>query len=115
MAEQIKGLPPKAVPQAALATSAIGSAAACIVYGISGYNSKASTQFMQLHDAAALPADTAVPAFNMTVAASSNFNMDFGLYGMPFANGVVACNSSTAPTKTIGSADFQFFFRLTPN
>lgn len=102
------------MPQAALAASLIGLAAPCTVYGISGYNSKGSAQFIQLHDSATLPADTAVPAFNITAATVANFSVDFGMYGMPFKNGVVICNSSTAPTKTIGSADCQFFLRLTP-
>ena len=96
--------------QAALATSKVIKASAGTLFGISGYNSGAA-QFIQLHDAAALPADTAVPVVNIAVAATSNFSIDFGLYGMAFANGIVACNSSTAATKTIGGADCQFFAR----
>ena len=96
--------------QAALATSKVIKAAAGTLYGLSGYNSGAA-QFIQLHDASALPADSAVPVVNIAVAATSNFSIDFGIYGMSFATGIVACNSSTAATKTIGAADCQFFAR----
>jgi hypothetical protein len=75
------------------------------VISIVGYNSKASAQFIQLHDSATLPADTAVPVYTFTVAATSNFSIDVPITGIPFTNGIVICNSSTGPTKTIGSAD----------
>lgn len=79
-----------------------------ILNGITGYNSKASAQFIQIHDAAALPDDAEVPVLMMLVQASSTFGIDFGTHGREFANGIVICNSSTGPTKTIGSADCWF-------
>lgn len=75
---------------------------------LSGYNSKGSAQFIQLHDAASLPADTAVPVFTMTVATAANFTITLPIAGMKFSTGIVVCNSSTGPTKTIGSADCYF-------
>lgn len=75
------------------------------LFGMSGYNSKGSAQFIQLHDAAALPAEAAVPQVVFTVAATANFSIDFGVYGRTFLKGIVVCNSSTGPTKTIGSGD----------
>lgn len=78
------------------------------LFGLTGFNSKLSGQFIQLHDAGALPADTAVPVVVFYVPASSNFSIDFGIYGRSFVNGVVVCNSSTGPTKTIGAADCWF-------
>jgi hypothetical protein len=90
---------------AAYAASLVVKAKSGVLYGFSGYNSKASAQFVQVHDAAALPADAAVPKLLVTVPASSNFSVDLGLRGRFFANGIVICNSSTGPTKTIGAAD----------
>ncbi len=112
MTTPISTIAPNNETQAALAASFQISVVPDVLIGIAGYNSKASAQFIQLHDSATAPADTAVPKFNITVAASSNFSIDFGIYGMDFQNGIYACNSSTAPTKTIGSADCQFFARL---
>lgn len=80
-------------------------ASASMLYGLSGYSSKGSAQFIQIHDSAALPAEGAVPKVVFTVGASSNFSIDFGVFAMAFYNGVYVVNSSTGPTKTIGSAD----------
>lgn len=82
--------------------------------GLSGYNSKVSAQFIQIHDAAALPADAAVPKIVFEVAASSKFAIDYGVNGRTFDIGIVVCNSSTAPTKTIGSADCWFDVQTMP-
>lgn len=79
-----------------------------IVYGLSGYNSKASAQFIQVHDSAIAVADAQVPEVLITVPAESNFSIDFGVYGRFFAAGIYINNSSTGPTKTVGAADCWF-------
>jgi hypothetical protein len=73
-----------------------------------GYNSKASAQFIQVFNSATVPADTAVPVFTQTVAASSNFLINIPAAGAKFTTGIAVSNSSTGPTKTIGSADCWF-------
>lgn len=72
------------------------------------YNSKASTQFIQLFDSATVPADATAPVALFEVGASSARSFDVPVTGIPFATGISVSNSSTGPTKTIGSADCYF-------
>lgn len=107
-APRIDAEPPFDTNSAAYEASRIVKASKGILVGITGYNSKASIQFIQVHDSATLPADTAIPKIIFAVAASSPFALDLGLRGKTFTLGIVVCNSSTGPTKTIGSADCFF-------
>lgn len=73
------------------------------------HNDKNAAQYIQLHDSATVPADTAVPLFSQIAAADSNMTpIQIPEGGIPFVNGLVVCNSSTLATKTIGSDDCFF-------
>lgn len=77
------------------------------LFGLTGYNS-GGAQFVLLFDAATIPADGAAPVLPVAVAATSNFGLYFGSVGRWFKRGIVVCNSSTGPTKTLGAADCYF-------
>lgn len=95
------------VTSVAYVADEIIKAAPGTLFNVSGYNSGAA-QFIQIFDSATLPADTAVPVVVIAVAATSNFSYCPGVYGRQFGNGIVICNSSTGPTKTIGAANCWF-------
>lgn len=96
------------VNSAAYEASHVLKASAGTLMSCTGYNSKASAQFIQLFNSATVPADTAVPVAVITAAASSNFSFSLPVAGMPFTTGIAISNSSTGPTKTIGSADVYY-------
>lgn len=92
----------------AAATNLVVKASAGRLYMLTGYNGRASSQFIQIHNTTSLPADTAVPIYSFIVPAQSNFSLDYGVYGRVYGTGITVCNSSTQATKTVGSADCWF-------
>ena len=78
------------------------------LYMLTGYNSKTSSQFIQLHNSANAPSNGNVPVITFIVPATSNFSFDFGVYGRYFSAGIVVVNSSTAANYTAGGADCWF-------
>lgn len=78
-----------------------------ILYGFTVYNSAAAAQFIGWYDSATLPADGVAPDGFISVATVAGSGVAW-LPGRTFHTGIVLCNSSTGPTKTIGAADCYF-------
>lgn len=79
-----------------------------LLLDISGNNTLAGIQYIQLFDSVTLPADTAVPLYVVAAQATSFFTKTFMPDGVPFQNGIWVCCSTTAPTKTLGAANCFF-------
>ena len=80
-----------------------------LLYGFTVFNNSGSAQNIQLFDSGSeVPADGAVPVANFPVAAGTELAVYYGEAGRLCKNGLSLANSSTASTKTIGSADCLF-------
>ena len=99
---------------AAYAASLVIASNPAKLHRVTVYSNAGAAQFIQLHDAASLPADTAVPVVVVRVGIASSVTIDFGESGRVFENGIVVCNSSSGATKTIGAADCWFDAQVSP-
>lgn len=94
---------------AALVASLIIKPGPGTLYKLVVYNNKNAAQFIQLYDSATLPANDAVPVMVVSVPTLGTLDLPIhNLKGLKFVNGITVGNSSTAATKTIGSADCWF-------
>ena len=87
--------------------SLIVKASAGRLFLLVGYNSNAAAQFIQVHNSVTVPADGVAPVYTFSVP-QGNFSLDLSSIGDYFSTGIVVCNSSTGPTKTIGADDCWF-------
>lgn len=92
----------------ALAASRVIKATAGKLFKLRATNTNVAARNLQVFDSATLPADATVPLISVPMAIGAYVDIDFGIYGRAFANGIVVCNSTTAATKTIGAADSLF-------
>jgi len=84
----------------ALAKSLVVSAVPGRLFSVSVWNNAVADRYIQLHDAASLPADSAVPKLVFKCPADSEKARDY-VDGRIFATGIVVAVSTTAATLTI--------------
>lgn len=87
----------------ALDNDLVVKASAGTLRGFVGYTTTA--QFIQVHDASSTPADTAVPELVFPIEADKPFSIVVPGGAHLCGTGIVICNSTTGPTKTIGAAN----------
>lgn len=84
-----------------------------LLFGFSVNTSKATAQFIQLHDSLAAPGSGAVPVATFqingaAIATGNDLAVSYIFPGRFFQRGIWIANSSTQATLTAGSADCFF-------
>jgi hypothetical protein len=93
---------------AALSKSCIPKTGIGKLFGFTATSTNAAAQFVQIHDALALPGNGAVPIATFNVAAANSVSTYYGPMGRAFTRGIVIANSTTQATLTLGAADTIF-------
>jgi hypothetical protein len=96
------------VTSTAFEASHVLKASAGTLISLRGFNNKATEQYIQIHNTTSVPSNGVTPSSFFLVPGVSNFAMDIPILGEPYTTGISVCNSSTADTKTLGSADCWF-------
>lgn len=99
---------PVSVSSVALAKALTVKSGAGLLFGFTLFSSNVAAQFIQLHDATAVPANGAVPVAVFTVATVANLGVSYMPCGRLFREGIIIVNSTTSSTLTIGAADCFF-------
>ena len=89
----------------------IGAAGARNLREIQAFNATAGTRYLQLHDAAALPANGAIPIWTVTILTAIEVNKVWNPK-MPFAVGAFWTSSTTRATLTLGGVADMFVTAL---
>ncbi len=91
------------------AASAVVKTTGAVVYRVLGYNANASTRYLQVFDANALPANGATPLAVLPLTTKTNGTIDFGQIGLVTKTGLVVALSTTDQSLTVtGTADGLF-------
>ena len=100
---------------AALEASAVVSASACLVSQVRVQNFGASTRYLQLHNAASLPANGTVPKAVTGIGTNATGVITFAIPTDRFSTGLVVACSTTQGTLTISAgSDFLIAADLFP-
>jgi hypothetical protein len=89
---------------AAAASEVMVTGGGCIVLGLTITNTLGTATYVQVHDAAALPDNDAVPDLTIPIGANASESIQFPLV---MANGLTLAASST-PEKLTADADARF-------
>lgn len=85
------------------------------LYGIAGYSSNASGQYILVFDSDKAPAAGAIPVLPpISLTAAANFFVYYGSSGRWFQRGCWLANSSTPTSLTAGAADTWFDAQFVP-
>ncbi len=93
---------------AALEKSKQLATAASHLLCLMGVNNNAGNLYLQVHDSATTPADTAVPILSFIIFPGANFFFDRTMLEWPFSKGIYICASTTLATKTLAATNDLF-------